>query len=465
MDDAVVHGQSDASTRHLCGRRIAAAFSLFCVGSYLSLALGCSTHSQRLQTPRAAFYANQLTDAHQQLSKLSEKTKRERSVVELDLAIVELFNGDAQAAEQRLRKIRDEWEHLEQDSIAEKSLSLLTDDQRQQYSGEDYEKLLVRVFLTLTSLMQDGTDAESYALQTLAKHEQLRDAAQEKLGDEIPDSYCFPAVAPYLRGVLREATFANYDDAERAYQRALELQPGSEMILADLERVRHGVHSPPGHGLVYVITLVGEGPYKEETEQRATQEALFIADRILSMVGKYSLPPTLAPIKIPMIVSPAKPFEVVGLQVNGVPLTTTVPITDLHLLASQTHEANLPDLMARTVARRVIKKGAVYAAKDHLQASAPLTSLAFDAAGVAWEATESADTRCWGLLPREIQIARLELPAGAHHLQLEPVSHGRVLGAAASCNVNVLDGGNTYVLSYWPTTRPIGQVLVSNRPQ
>jgi uncharacterized protein len=458
MVNAQVHQNGVASWRGPCMPQ----FVLLAIAGLITLCLGCSTHAHRLRTPRNAFYANQLDEAHQQLAKLGEKTKRERSVVELDLALIELFNGDAQTAEQRLRKVRDEWEYLEQNSVAEKSVSMLTDDQRQQYSGEDYEKLLLRVFLTLANLMQDGGDAESYALQTLDKHQALREAAQEKWGERVPESYCFPAIAPYMRGVLREATFANYDDAERAYRDALALQPDSAFILRDIERVQHGVHSPPGHGVVYVISLVGEGPYKEETEARATQEALLIADRLLSIVGKYSVPPTLAPIKIPKIVSPAKPFDVVGLQVNGVPTSTTIPITDLHLLASETYEAKLPELMARTIARRVVKKGAVYVAKDQLRASAPLTSIAFDAVGVAWEATESADTRCWGLLPREIQIARLELPAGTHQIALEPVSHGRVLGPAVQRQVHVTDGGNTYLLSYWPTTRPIGQVLVSN---
>jgi len=42
--------------------------------------------------------------------------------------------------------------------------------------------------------------------------------------------------------------------------------------------------------------------------------------------------------------------------------------------------------------------------------------LAVDLAGVAWEATESADTRCWGLLPDQIQVLRVELPAGRHEI-------------------------------------------------
>ncbi len=425
------------------------------------LACGCSTHAQRLMSPRQAFYSNQLDQAHTQLAKLNTKPKGDESVVELDLALVELLRGDAASAEQRLRKVRDQWDHLEQTSLAEKATSLLTDDQRVQYSGEDYEKLLIRVFLTLSSLMQDGIDAESYSLQALMKQQDMRIRAQEKWGKEIPESYCVPPVAPYLRGVLREATFSNYDDAARAYQQTLQLMPDTPFLLRDLERVTTGVHSAPGHGVVYVIAMVGRGPYKEETEQRATQEALFIADRILSAVGKYSVPPTLAPIKIPQIVSPAKPFEVVGVELNGIPVSTTVPLTDLQQLAEDSYAAKLPDLMARTVARRVIKKGAVYAAKGQLEATSPMTSLALDAAGVLWEATESADTRCWGLLPREIQILRLELPAGTHQLNLEPVTRGRPVANKAGCLVDVVDGRNTYVLSYWPDLRPIGEILVS----
>ncbi|MEZ6138058.1 MAG: hypothetical protein R3C53_24510 [Pirellulaceae bacterium] len=423
---------------------------------------GCSTHTSRLAAPRQSFYGNNLEQAYTQLSKLSAKPKSDDTVVELDLALVELFRGDAAAAEQRLRSVRDKWDHLEQTSVAEQATSMMTDDSRRKYSGEDYEKLLVRVFLTLCSLMQDGVDAESYSLQTIDKHADLQQQARDKWGERIPESYSVPAIAPYLRGVLREATMSNYDDAARAYEQTLALQPNASMVLQDLERVTTGVHSSPGHGVVYVIALVGRGPYKIEVEQRATQEALLIADRILSVVGEYSLPPTLAPVKIPQIVCPPKPFDLVGIEVDGRPVSTTLPLTDLQLLANETYAAKLPDVMARTVARRVLKKGTVYAAKDQFEANSSIASLAFDAAGVLWEATESADTRCWGLLPREIQILRLELPVGLHQLHLEPVTAGRPVAAGTECSVQVCDGRNTYVLSYWPTSQTIGNVLVSD---
>lgn len=421
---------------------------------------GCATHAQRLAAPRDAFYTNDLQQAHFALDKLAERPKGDASVVELDLAMVELMQGDPASAEGRLREIRDLWDHLEQKSVAEEAAALLTDDSRRAYSGEDYEKLLLRVFLTLSSLMQDGMDAEPYALQTLFKQQDLAELANSRWGARA-DSYCVPPIAPYLRGVLREASLKNYDDALHAYQATEQLLPGVSHLATDIARVEHGVHSAPENGVVYVFAMVGRGPYKIEVAEQATQEALLIADRILSAVGDHSLPPTLAPVKIPQLVSPSKPFDVVGVEVNGVPVATTFTITDVHQLASDSYAAKLPEVMARTVARRVVKKGAIYAAKDQLNLGPSWTSLAMDAAGVAWEATEAADTRCWGVLPREIQLLRLELPAGRHEIRLEPVTAGRPIAPGRSSVVEVRDGRNSYVLSYWPDHFTIGQVLVS----
>ncbi len=440
----------------------ASAISKLLVCAALLGCVGCATHAQRLIGPRAAFYDNRLERAADQLEKLAEKPKRDETVIQLDRALVELMRGDVGNAEHRLRDVRDRWEQLRQSSLAEEAGAWLSDDGKRAYAGEDYEQVLVRVMLTLCSLLGDGVDAESYSLQTLALQQQMQARLDQDESRSVAN-YCIPPMAPYLRGILREATWNNYDDAARAYHRTLELLPDAQFVLQDLERVTHGVHCPPNHGVVYVIALVGRGPYKVEVAQPATQEAMLIAEQLLAAVSDVSVPPTLAPVKVPQIVSPPKPFDLVGVRVDGTAATTTLPITDIHQLATQSYATQAPIVMARTVARRILKKGAVVAAKDQLQAT-ELGALAMDAAGVLWEASESADTRCWGVLPREIQITRLELPVGRHQLGLEPVTGGQPVDEGRSLvdlDVEVVDGRNTYVLSYWPGLQPIGQVLVS----
>ncbi len=261
----------------------------------LLVLVGCSTHAQRLQQPRQLFYDNQIDSAHERLAKLAQRGGRDATVVELDLAMADLVRGDAVSAEQRLRSVRDKWDHLEQASAVEGVTSILTDDQRRAYSGEDYEKLLVRTFLSLSSLMQDGVDAESYTLQLLDKHEKLKLKASERWGPLASNAYAPPPIGFYLRGLLREATLGNYDDALRAYELTAQHLQDPSFVAADIQRVSHGVHSQKGNGVVYVFALVGRGPYKVEVAEQATSDALLIADRIVSAVGQYSVPPTLAP--------------------------------------------------------------------------------------------------------------------------------------------------------------------------
>lgn len=86
-----------------------------------------------------------------------------------------------------------------------------------------------------------------------------------------------------------------------------------------------------------------------------------------------------------------------------------------------------------------------------------------DVAGVAWEATEKADTRCWGLLPDRIQVLRIELPAGRHSLTLQPAAAHGPVGSTATVMVDVPDGRNAYVLANFPERRIVGQALVSSR--
>jgi hypothetical protein len=108
----------------------------------------------------------------------------------------------------------------------------------------------------------------------------------------------------------------------------------------------------------------------------------------------------------------------------------------------------------------VIKKATVAAVKQQTSANS-LTSLGFDAAGVAWEALEKADTRCWGLLPKNIQVLRIEVPAGTHTISLAPKAFGYTGRPIAQQQVSVVDGRNTYVVGWLPDSFTTPRVLTS----
>lgn len=432
---------------------------LLCLGN----AMGCTGHRQLWTNSRHDFYQNDLASAHTGLKEVSEKPSS-KTVAELDLAMVELFQGQPKAAEKRLREVRAEWKSLQQKSLAEETQAYLTDDLAKKYSGEIYEQMTLGVMLTLCSLMTDGVDAESYTLQTFQQQQELLAKLNTDREDPLEAAFGIPPAVPYFRGVLREATLHDHDDALRMYQLTQTLLPDHPQLVEDIQRTQTANHSRPGHGVVYVLAFVGRGPYKVEDTEPVTQVVMLQTEQILSIFGEYSVPPTLAPIKFPVVTCAPAPFDVVGVQVNGQPAATTMTLTDFEELARETYEANKTRMMARTVARRIVKKGAIYAAKSSLNVN-DMASLALDAVGVVWEATESADVRCWGLLPRELQVVRLELPVGRHELKLEPVTNGYPVGLPSTCVVDVVNARNSYVLGFWPERDRVGELLLSGQYQ
>ena len=78
--------------------------------------------------------------------------------------------------------------------------------------------------------------------------------------------------------------------------------------------------------------------------------------------------------------------------------------------------------------------------------------------GVAWEATENADVRCWGLLPDRIQVLRLPLPAGEHEVTLQ----SSLRGTPARTKVTVPEGRNVYLLGQFPESQLVGELVISN---
>lgn len=430
--------------------------------AWVLLVSGCATHADRLHAIRNAYQGGQIQVAAGRIDDELRHAGKEGDVLKLDRAMVELASGRPADAERTLREVRDRFDHLEQADLVEEAISMATDDTRRAYAGEDYEKVLIRAFLALSNLMHDGGDARAYALQMADKQKKIIEAGGADPGENPKLAYKLVALGPYLDGAIQEESRLNCDDLSRCRTMVCSWQPDFPYGPLDLERSRTSVPCAPGNGVVYVFALVGRGPYKEEVSEIPTQVALLIADRILTATNKYSLPPTIAPVKVPRVMRSARRMKDVLVSVEGRPCGSTATITDVSELAVQQYEAIYPQVIARAVVRRVVKKGAIYGAKQAMGVDPHgVANLALDVGGIVWEATEAADTRCWGLLPDQIQVFRLELPAGEHRLDLQPADMFGATGEAASRTIRVADGRNTYVLATFPDTHLVGEILAS----
>ena len=442
---------------------------------------GCAGFGERHLKIRSDFERGNLETAKNEIdAQLKKKKRGEGDVLKLNQALIELCSGNPKESERLLREVRDNFEKYEQKHLAEGAASYLLDDNVISYAGEDYERVLIRVFLALSNLMHDGTDAPAYALQIGQKQNEIIARGQikdPKNGKQInvKESYRQVAIGPYLIGAMREETLLNYDDARRAYESVCAWEPNFSQGRRDLERAKHGIHSAKGNGVVYVFGLVGPGPYKLQQNSEVSQASLFIASIILSMIGKHTVTPGIAPVMIPVVVRPREVVPSLLVTVDGRWAGQTETITDIGRMAEEQFDAVRAQIVAKAIIRRAVKKGILYGAKEFTDAN-PWIGLAMDIGGILWEATETADTRCWNLLPAEIQVARIELPAGEHNLSLQPASRVYSLsslgyisspdsvptGTAASRTVRVDEGRNAYVLANFPNNRLIGEIVVSN---
>ncbi len=427
-------------------------------------AAGCASHADRLREVRTQFYQGSVETASITLDKYISNYPREAEAFKLDRAIVELAAGRPKEAEKLLHDARDALDYNSQGSLAEKAGSMLTDDTHTAYAGEDYEKILVRAMLAISNLMTGGADATAYALQVSDMQERIIASGAEGAQQTPKLSYKRVALGEYIHGAIDEASRIDYNEAARSYTKVCSWEPSFPYGQYDVQRALHGHHSQQGNGVLYVFALVGRGPYKVETVETGATVAMFAASAVVNCTANHTIPPSVAPIKVPKVIVYHNSMNSVFVSADSRPIGPTATITDVGRLAVEQYQAIYPRVVVRAVLRRAAKEGIVYGAKEALKTqNNSWANLAMDLGGIAWEATESADCRCWGLLPDRIQVLRVEMPAGDHQVHLQPDGgFGGLLGADTT--VRIEPGRNTYLLGVFADGHPIGRLLSSNGP-
>ncbi|SMP43900.1 hypothetical protein SAMN06265222_1011030 [Neorhodopirellula lusitana] len=453
---------------------------------------GCASKLVSIDTARDAFVAGDLSAATTILGEVADGGGRFAQPAQLDLAIAELASGKPEAASARLRILRDRFDQTSEASQATglanatshakqatgKVLSMVTDDTARVFKPAGYEEVMIRTMLAMCSLVSDETDAESYINQAAMHQAKLRQVAEAKHKEFFPDfldttPHQELALAPYMRGVLREATHHDFDDAKRNYQLVSAIKPDFLPAADDLDRATNGNHSQVGNGALYVFALVGRGPVLTPVDAPVTSAAVSIASTLMlhdeDKKDDVTRLPKISSVKVPSVLVPPSPIAAVtvaaqsgsqsapGLQQPGFQLQNaqllgaTQSLTDVAQLVQTQADAELPWTIARAFLRQAGKEMAVAKARDGLGLQGTAGTFFQFAAANAWSATETADTRCWGLLPREIQVLRAELPAGDHTIHLAPVGpDGFSIGPSRSTTVRLDNGRNTYLVVIAP---------------
>lgn len=471
---------------------------LVCLLAAAALSCGCQSWQKSHLAAIQSYSSGDLKSSQTELQKSLDSMRSEKEMLRLDKSILQLASGNPGGAEDNLREVRRELEHLEQTAVGEKATSLLTDDNAVAWAGRDYERHMVLNMLMLSSLLNNGTDSFAYSLQLAERSVKTRELIASKAatppegapapvaGNATPIqtagySNMSPAQSPlsqfaltpvdkpmalgsFLSATVQSEIPTRASDTDRALEELKFWNPRFAESFSQSESLPLGTRCQKGNGALHVIAMVGRAPEWVPESTVPTQASLLIADRILSITGKHTLPPTIAPVKIgrpmpnmPLIQPAGLRCEV--LSANNEPLGTSLrfqTIADMNEAALASFEKNRDEEIARIVVRRIVKKGTVYVLKEAQKVSRnTAVDLAVNVAGIAWEAMEKPDTRSWHLLPGRVDVASSEVPAGTWNIDVRVGS-----GSKVTVPATIVDGRNTFVVFFVPETSITGEVLI-----
>jgi hypothetical protein len=390
---------------------------------------GCATYSGSFAVIQGNLAARQYDAALSNIEKQSE-SKNDRVLYLLNKGMVLRMKHDFAGSNVAFEAAKAEMDRLYAASVSENVLSVMVNDSTVSYSGDNYERILLHLYMALNYLELGQSDA--------ARVEALQiDAKLREFAEKVPDSkHVEDAFTLYLTALIYEDR-GEWSDAMISYRSAYDVYkkyqtnyavPMPSMLKIDLMRMakqqglkdelgkykkEFGIELPNNKGgaadqgeLLFVLSN-GLAPIKRE-------KAINSYDATTASMVRIALP-----------AYESRPNNVIAARITvNDKQSITELVEDIDAIAKKNLDSQMPAIIARSVARVVVKavanKKAREAAMNNKDSDKAMAGMlgAF-ALQVATVATERADTRSWLTLPSNIQLARMSLSPGNYNVKVE----------------------------------------------
>ncbi len=433
---------------------------------------GCATYSNSFTKVEHELEKQQYDDALKTIDKQS-KDKKDHVLYLLNKGMVLRMKRDFVASNESLEAAKHEMESLYAASVSQNALSFVINDATVSYAGDDYEQVLVHLYMALNYLEL----GQPYEARVEA---QQIDIKLREIEEKIPGSkFTEDALSEYLSGLIYDE-LGEWSDAMISYRKAYEAYkkyqvnfsvPMPPMLKFDLVRLakregltdelsryekefgiapaqRNTADGAPEGELVFVLNS-GLAPIKRERVIRtfAPPPSTIVSARRRAEYMEQPTPPVMVDIALPYYES--RPNRVAGarISVSGRQADTQL-MENIDAIARASLNARMPAITARAIARAVAK-GAIQESVD--RAGQNRDDPAVQLIGsllvrVATIATERADTRSWLTLPADVQMARLPLPPGTYDVNVELLgNNGQVIETNVFPQVTIRKEHKTYL--------------------
>lgn len=422
---------------------------------------GCATYSSSFKVIEDNLAAQQYDQALQALEKQSP-SKTDLALHALNKGMILRMKRDFVASNQALEQAKAEMERLYAASVTENALSFIINDATVSYGGDDFEQVLVHLYMALNYLELGDRDA--------ARVESLQvDIKLREIGERIAGSkYTEDAFSLYLSGLIYEDE-GEWSDALISYRQAYEAYKKYQqdyslamptMLKYDLLRLTKRQGLP--QELARYKKEFGLDLSQMPANQAGQGELIFVLNNGLVPIKREKAVNSLDPasgtlVRIALPYYESRSNDVVAMRISaGQQQATSELMENIDGIARTSLDSRMPAIMARSVARAVVKVAASRRAQQAARSgnnnrdSSMAGLLGAMAVQVAAYATERADTRSWLTLPANIQLARLSLPPGSYTVKVELLNSGGVVVNTREYPGVVIDKGHkTYLTQHW----------------
>lgn len=326
----------------------------------------------------------------------------------LDRATIHFAAGELEEAIRNYELALQAIDYYRKDTVNEEIASFLLDDTALAYQGEDYEQILCRLYFAL-SLFQKGDANNAGALLRQAEDAQqiLREKYRKNKATQdyqlVDNSLC-----KYLFALIMEKR-GDYSNARILYKQAYQIEKIPQ-IAAAYKRLEKPENIDKNTASVIFVVHRGSAPYKISAVSPAST-ASFVALEVALGVGKVGTSwAALGGMPVPVYKDWSwNPPSPVTIQLDQ-RKKTSIPIFDVGKIARSQLKQKLPVIVARGVARYLMRRAAVGISQHQSNNFGNFMDLAMLVANVSTQ----ADTRSWSTLPAYIDFVRFEVPEGEH---------------------------------------------------
>lgn len=342
--------------------------------------------------------------------------EKDKLLLLLDKGLINHMAGRYEESNRLLLAAERLSEQIDATSVSEEAATLLTNETIRVYQGEDFEKVLINVFLAMNYLMLGQLD-EALVECRKVNHKLYQFVLNEK------KPYKQNAFARYLSAIAQEAR-GDFNDAYVDYKKTLELMPDLPGLPLDLMRLarRLGIDDELAQwkkkwpqevtdfertrnsyrNLAEIVLLLEAGlaPQKHSSkEERQVQRRGGGLETVVFPVPVFERRPTR--------------IRYATLLLNKVEVARTFVLNDIEETAILHLRERIGRMIAKQVATTAVKTGiAIGVAKATKSKELGLL------AGILLMAMNETDIRSWLLLPETLQLARAFVSPGVYDIDV-----------------------------------------------